>query len=326
MFVVYTAGPYRSAQGMHGVAQNIERAGSVARQLWAMGFTVICPHKNTAFFDGADIPDEVWLAGCLQLVGRADILILLPGWEHSSGTRIERDTALAKPARARPVEGGEMGEAAHSVALAHGNHLAQRRIASHMRPMLIETESTPNPATLKFLPGRAVMEAGTRDFASPEEAEASPLATALFALGDVTGVFFGRDFVSVTIAPGAEWADAKPDVLGIVMDHFLADMPLFHPASAAGISVPGDDEGGFADDPADADIVEQIKELIETRVRPAVANDGGDIVYRGFDKGNVYLKMQGACSGCPSSTATLKNGIESLLKHYVPEVTAVHAV
>jgi len=194
-----------------------------------------------------------------------------------------------------------------------------------MHPMLIETESTPNPATLKFLPGRPVMEAGTRDFASPEEAEASPLATALFTLGDVTGVFFGRDFVSVTIAPGAEWADVKPDVLGIVMDHFLADMPLFHPARA-GFEVPAEEEGGFADDPADADIVDQIKELIETRVRPAVANDGGDIVYRGFDKGKVYLKMQGACAGCPSSTATLKNGIEALLKHYVPEVTAVHAV
>lgn len=194
-----------------------------------------------------------------------------------------------------------------------------------MHPMLIETESTPNPATLKFLPGRAVMEAGTRDFATPEEAEASPLASALFSLGDVTGVFFGRDFVSVTIAPGAEWRDAKPDILGIVMDHFLADVPLFHPASA-GFAVPPEDEPGFADDPADADIIEQIKELIETRVRPAVANDGGDIVYRGFEKGNVYLKMQGACAGCPSSTATLKNGIESLLKHYVPEVTAVHAV
>jgi Fe-S cluster biogenesis protein NfuA len=194
-----------------------------------------------------------------------------------------------------------------------------------MQPMLIETESTPNPATRKFQPGRAVMDAGTRDFASPEEAAASPLATALFALGDVTGVFFGRDFISVTIAPGAEWSDVKPDVLGIIMDHFLGQMPLFHPASA-GFSVPAEDEGGFADDPADADIIEQIKELIETRVRPAVANDGGDILYRGFDKGNVYLKMQGACSGCPSSTATLKNGIESLLKHYVPEVTAVHAV
>ncbi len=195
-----------------------------------------------------------------------------------------------------------------------------------MPPMLIETESTPNPATLKFLPGQPVMETGTRDFASPEEAEASPLASALFRLGDVTGVFFGRDFVSVTAAPGVAWSDLKPDVLGIVMDHFLGQMPLFNPGTAAGISVPGEDAGEFADDPADADIIDQIKELIETRVRPAVANDGGDIVYRGFDKGNVYLKMQGACAGCPSSTATLKNGIESLLKHYVPEVTAVHAV
>ncbi len=194
-----------------------------------------------------------------------------------------------------------------------------------MHPMLIETESTPNPATLKFLPGQAVMEAGTRDFASPEEAEASPLASALFSLGDVTGVFFGRDFVSVTAAPGFGWSDLKPDVLGILMDHFLAGVPLFNAASAS-FAVPPEDEGGFADDPADADIIEQIKELIETRVRPAVANDGGDIVYRGFDKGNVYLKMQGACAGCPSSSATLKNGIESLLKHYVPEVTAVHAV
>jgi Fe-S cluster biogenesis protein NfuA len=196
-----------------------------------------------------------------------------------------------------------------------------------MQNMLIETESTPNPATLKFLPGRLVMESGTRDFATPEEAEVSPLAKALFTLGDVTGVFFGREFVSVTIAPGAEWSDAKPDVLGIIMDHFLADMPLFNAASAGGFSVPPEaDEDGMADDPEDADIIEQIKELIETRVRPAVANDGGDIVYRGFQKGNVYLKLQGACAGCPTSSATLKQGIESLLKHYVPEVTAVHAV
>ena len=194
-----------------------------------------------------------------------------------------------------------------------------------MQPMLIETESTPNPATLKFLPGRVVMDAGTRDFASPEEAEASPLASALFSLGDVTGVFFGSDFVSVTAAPGVGWSDLKPDVLGILMDHFLAGVPLFNVVSAD-FAVPPEDGAGFADDPADADIIEQIKELIETRVRPAVANDGGDIVYRGFDKGNVYLKMQGACAGCPSSSATLKNGIESLLKHYVPEVTAVHAV
>lgn len=189
--------------------------------------------------------------------------------------------------------------------------------------MLIETEPTPNPATLKFLPGRTVMAQGTRDFATPEEAEASPLAEALFGLGDVTGVFFGRDFVSVTAAPGTAWAALKPDVLALLHDHFVGGMPLFRPASAAAIAVPADVP---ADDPADADIVDQIKELIETRVRPAVANDGGDIVYRGFDKGRVYLQMQGACSGCPSSTATLKHGIESLLKHYVPEVTEVRAV
>ena len=191
--------------------------------------------------------------------------------------------------------------------------------------MLIETETTPNPATLKFLPGRTVMDAGTRDFATPEEAEASPLAEALFGLGDVTGVFFGRDFISVTAAPGVEWEGLKPDVLGLLLDHFSANMPLFRPGNAGGISVPADDVT-FAEDPEDADIVTQIKELIETRVRPAVANDGGDIVYRGFDKGKVYLQMQGACSGCPSSSATLKNGIEQLLKHYVPEVTEVRAV
>ncbi|WP_294292235.1 NifU family protein [uncultured Sphingomonas sp.] len=191
--------------------------------------------------------------------------------------------------------------------------------------MLIETELTPNPATLKFLPGRTVMDAGTRDFATPEEAEASPLADALFGLGDVTGVFFGRDFVSVTAAPGVDWAGLKPDVLAVLLDHFSANMPLFRPGSAAGISVPGDD-ATFGDDPEDADIVAQIRELIDTRVRPAVANDGGDIVYRGFDKGKVYLQMQGACSGCPSSSATLKQGIEQLLRHYVPEVTEVRAV
>ncbi|MDN4631416.1 NifU family protein [Sphingomonas sp. PsM26] len=190
--------------------------------------------------------------------------------------------------------------------------------------MLIETELTPNPATLKFLPNRTVMAAGTRDFATPEDAEASPLADALFGLGDVTGVFFGSDFVSVTAAAGTDWASLKPDVLGILLDHFSADMPLFRPGSAGEISVPSDT--GFADDPEDADIVAQIKDLIETRIRPAVANDGGDIVYRGFEKGKVYLAMQGACAGCPSSSATLKNGIEQLLRYYVPEVTEVRAI
>jgi Fe-S cluster biogenesis protein NfuA len=190
--------------------------------------------------------------------------------------------------------------------------------------MLIETETTPNPATIKFLPGQVVMESGTRDFADADEAEASPLAEALFSLGDVTGVFFGHSFISVTAAPGVNWADLKPDVLSILLDHFTANMPLFK-AAAAGFSVPSADEEYPLDDPADAEIVDQIKELIETRVRPAVANDGGDIVYRGFQRGVVFLQMQGACSGCPSSSATLKNGIEQLLKHYVPEVVEVRA-
>ena len=190
--------------------------------------------------------------------------------------------------------------------------------------MLIETEPTPNPATLKFLPGRTVMDAGTRDFATPEEAEASPLAEALFGLGDVTGVFFGRDFVSVTAGPGVEWHALKPDVLSILLDHFSAQMPLFR-QGAASFAVPAESDE-FPSDPADAEIVEQIKDLIETRIRPAVANDGGDIVYRGFDKGKVFLQMQGACAGCPSSSATLKQGIEQLLRYYVPEVTEVRAV
>jgi Fe-S cluster biogenesis protein NfuA len=168
------------------------------------------------------------------------------------------------------------------------------------------------------------MTAGTRDFATPEEAEASPLADAIFSTGDVEGVFFGRDFVSVTAAPGVDWRQLKPQVLGVLLDHFASGAPLFKAGTAAGIEVA--DEPDYGDDPGDADIVAQIRELIDTRVRPAVANDGGDIVYRGFRGGKVYLAMQGACSGCPSSTMTLKNGIETLLKHYVPEVEAVEAV
>lgn len=191
--------------------------------------------------------------------------------------------------------------------------------------MFIETETTPNPATLKFLPGRQVMTAGTREFTSHEDAAASPLAEALFDLGDVTGVFFGQDFISVTAAPGAEWPGLKPQVVSILLDHFVSEAPLFAGGDASGISVPDEDDESYGEDPADADIVAQIRELIETRVRPAVANDGGDIVYRGFREGVVYLTMHGACSGCPSSTATLKQGIESLLKHYVPEVTEVRA-
>ena len=192
------------------------------------------------------------------------------------------------------------------------------------RIMFIETETTPNPAALKFLPGEQVMAVGTREFASPEAAAASPLAQALFDTGEVVNVMFGRDFVSVTAAPGSDWSALKPMVVSILLDHFVSGAPLFAGGSAD-FAVPGDDEPIEGDDPADAEVVAQIKDLIETRVRPAVANDGGDIIYRGFREGVVFLKMQGACSGCPSSTATLKQGIESLLKHYVPEVNEVRA-
>ncbi len=190
--------------------------------------------------------------------------------------------------------------------------------------MLIQTESTPNPAALKFLPGQKVMDQGTRDFATPEEAEASPLAEAIFSTGEVEGVFFGRDFISVTAAPGVEWRQLKPQVLEVLLDHFASGAPLFRSGSAAGIHIAP--EAPIDERAEDAEIVAQIRELIETRVRPAVAQDGGDIVYRGFRDGTVYLAMQGACPGCPSSTMTLKQGIEGLLKHYVPEVEAVEAV
>ncbi len=192
--------------------------------------------------------------------------------------------------------------------------------------MFIETETTPNPASLKFLPGRPVMSQGTREFATPEAAEASPLAQAIFDTGEVVNVFFGGDFISVTAAPGVNWSDLKPQVLSILLDHFVSQAPLFAPGTAGGISVPAEDDALLVEEnEADADIVSQINELLETRVRPAVAGDGGDIQYRGFKDGVVYLQMQGACSGCPSSTATLKHGIEGLLKHYVPEVVEVRA-
>ena len=190
--------------------------------------------------------------------------------------------------------------------------------------MLVHTEQTPNPSTRKFLPGQTVMEAGSRDFPDATSAEASPLATALFDTGMVEGVFFGRDFVSVTAAPRVEWAVLEPEVVGVLLDHFVTGAPLFAPGSAAGIDVAADH--GFEEDPADADIIDQIKDLIETRVRPAVAQDGGDIVYRGYRDGRLFLAMQGACSGCPSSTITLKRGIEGLIRHYVPEVESVEAV
>src|SRR3954464_15900347 len=190
--------------------------------------------------------------------------------------------------------------------------------------MLIRTEQTPNPATRKFLPGQTVMDAGTRDFAEAESAAASPLANALFDSGMVEGVFYGRDFVSVTAAPGVSWTDLEPLVLETLLDHFVSAAPLFTPGTAAGIQVEADSD--FEEDPADADVIDQIKELIETRVRPAVAQDGGDIAYKGYKDGHLYLSMHGACSGCPSSTVPLKRGIESLIRHYVPEVESVEAV
>jgi Fe-S cluster biogenesis protein NfuA len=192
--------------------------------------------------------------------------------------------------------------------------------------MLIEIEKTPNPSTRKFLPGRTVMEAGGRDFPNADAAEASPLAEALFSTGMVDGVYFGRDFVSVSAAPTVEWDQLEPEVLSVLLDHFMLDAPLFKQGTAAGIEVASDDAPNVEEDPADADIIDQIKELLDTRVRPAVAQDGGDIVYRGYRDGKLYLGMQGACSGCPSSTVTLKRGVESLIKHYVPEVETIEAV
>ena len=190
--------------------------------------------------------------------------------------------------------------------------------------MLIRTEQTPNPATRKFLPGETVMPSGTRDFADAEAAQASPLAAALFDSGMVEGVFYGHDFISVTAEPGTSWTDLEPLVLETLLDHFVSGTPLFAPGSAAGIHVAS--EEAIEDDPADADIIDQIKDLIETRVRPAVAQDGGDIAYRGYKEGRLFLSMHGACAGCPSSEMTLKRGIESLIRHYVPEVVSVEAV
>jgi Fe-S cluster biogenesis protein NfuA len=190
--------------------------------------------------------------------------------------------------------------------------------------MLIRTETTPNPATRKFLPGQTVMEAGTRDFPDSESATASPLAEALFTTTMVEGVFYGRDFISVTAAPGVAWGDLEPVVIETLLDHFVTAAPLFKPGTAAGIHVSADSD--FEEDPEDADIIDQIKELIDTRVRPAVAQDGGDIIYKGYRDGRLFLSMHGACQGCPSSEITLKRGIESLIKHYVPEVESIEAV
>ncbi|MDY0871988.1 NifU family protein [Dongia rigui] len=183
--------------------------------------------------------------------------------------------------------------------------------------MFIQTEETPNPATLKFLPGRTVMGEGTADFARAEGAERSPLALRLFGVEGVKRVFLGGDFVTVTKADEKDWALLKPALLGVIMEHFTTNQPVM---LGEGESVPA------AADDDDDEIVIQIKELLETRVRPAVAQDGGDIVFHSFEDGVVYLHMQGSCSGCPSSTATLKMGIENMLRHYVPEVLEVRPV
>ena len=185
--------------------------------------------------------------------------------------------------------------------------------------MFIQTEGTPNPATLKFIPGRTVLPSGTLDYRDAEEAAQSPLATQLFAIDGVTGVFFATDFISVTKSDG-DWQHLKPAVLGVIMEHFLSGAPV----------VDGGEEEAPAHgedfDEADSEIVDTIKELLDTRVRPAVAQDGGDITFQGFRDGVVFLHMRGACAGCPSSTATLQHGIENLLRHFVPEVQEVRPV
>ena len=183
--------------------------------------------------------------------------------------------------------------------------------------MFIQTEATPNPATLKFEPGRSVMESGTVNFPTREDAVTSPLASHLYEIEGVDGVFFGADFITVTKADGQEWAQLKTPILGVIMEHFTSDAPLFSGAAAVSAHASSDE---------DNELVAQIKELLDTRVRAAVAQDGGDILFHGFERGIVYLHMQGSCSACPSSTATLKAGIENLLRHYIPEVIEVRPV
>ena len=184
--------------------------------------------------------------------------------------------------------------------------------------MFIQTEPTPNPATLKFIPGQTVMPTGTADFPSSETAGNSPLASRLFAIDGVSGVFFGPDFVTITKGDAFEWDHLKPGLLGAIMEHYQSGAPVIEGEYTSG--------GHAEHDGEDGEIVGQIKELLDTRVRPAVAQDGGDITFHGFDKGIVYLHMQGACAGCPSSTITLKMGIENLLRHYIPEVVEVRPV
>ena len=186
--------------------------------------------------------------------------------------------------------------------------------------MFIQTETTPNPATLKFIPGRLVLDGGTLEFADRESAGRSPLAEKLFGVPGVTGVIYGSDFITVTKESG-DWQHLKPAILGAIMEHYMSGAPLLADGIEAGDDL-SDEEDEFYSE-ADADTVAQIKDLIETRVRPAVANDGGDITFRGFKDGVVYLNMKGACSGCPSSTATLQHGIQNLLRHFVPDVVEV---
>jgi Fe-S cluster biogenesis protein NfuA len=186
--------------------------------------------------------------------------------------------------------------------------------------MFIQTEATPNPATLKFIPGRVVLAGGTLEFATREAAARSPLAEKLFDVPGVTSVFFGSDFVTVT-KDGSDWQHLKPAILGAIMEHYMSGAPLLADGSAA--SDEAADEADEFFDETDAETVAMIKDLLETRVRPAVANDGGDITFRGFKEGIVYLNMKGACSGCPSSTATLQHGIQNLLRHFVPDVVEV---
>jgi Fe-S cluster biogenesis protein NfuA len=186
--------------------------------------------------------------------------------------------------------------------------------------MFIQTEATPNPATLKFIPGEPVLPGATREYRTDTDAGDSPLARKLFNVKGVSGVFLGQDFITVTKSDG-EWQHLKPAILGTIMDHYLSGLPVVEGAAAVDSSTSGEDF-----DEADAEIVDTIKGLLETRVRPAVAQDGGDITFQGFREGVVYLNMKGSCAGCPSSTATLKHGIENLLRHFVPQVTEVRPV
>ena len=189
--------------------------------------------------------------------------------------------------------------------------------------MFIQTEATPNPATLKFIPGRTVLDTGTMEFANREAAVRSPLAERLFGVPGISGVFYGYDFVTVTKADG-DWQHLKPAILGAIMEHYMSGAPLLADGTAGNDEASDEEDEFFSE--ADADTVATIKDLIETRVRPAVANDGGDITFRGFKDGVVYLNMKGSCAGCPSSTATLQHGIQNLLRHFVPDVVEVRPV